>query len=220
MRRSDRRKTDEAGAGQGLRARTKAERQTRLLTAARVLFTEKGYEDATLNQIAAIAGLGKGTIFGYVTDKRDLIFLIFYEEMSVLVERSFVEMQTRVGLLDKIMSIAELHYQLYAKNPRLARILVNETNYRTDGLHMEKFTQLRLRLIKGIECQVVAAKKSGDVRSKEAASFIARQIFFCFATEVREWLTPSDPEVPAGLRQFRRSLKLLLYGVTGTRAGG
>ena len=57
------------GKVQGLRARTKAERQTRLLTAARMLFTEKGYEDATLNQIAAIAGLGKGTIFGFFTKR-------------------------------------------------------------------------------------------------------------------------------------------------------
>ena len=47
------------------------------MSAARMLFTEHGYDATTLNQIAVLAELGKGTIFNYVTDKRDIIFLIF-----------------------------------------------------------------------------------------------------------------------------------------------
>ena len=201
------------GESQGLRERSKAERQARILSAARMLFTEVGYEAATLNQIAAIAGLGKGTIFGYVTDKRDLIFLIFQEDMSALVESALAELGKKLGFFEKMVSIAQLHFELFAKNPRLARMLLNANELSFRGIHLEKYLQLRGRLIKGIEKLVLSAQQDGVISRSESAGFIARQVFFCFSTEVREWLMSPHPEWRTGLRQFKRSFKLLLNGV-------
>jgi AcrR family transcriptional regulator len=196
----------------GKRDRSKVERQAKILTAARMLFTEHGYEAATLNQIATIAGLGKGTIFNYVTDKRDLIFLIFHQDISSLVEKALAEAKVKQSFAEKILIIAELHYRLYAQNPKLTRILLNEVGFHSEGVHLDRFLELRARLIKGMEQVVTVAQKEGVVSTKETASFIAQQLFFCFSTAAREWLTTPHPEWRAGLRQFRRSLNLFLDG--------
>ena len=74
------------GRPAGVRERSKLERQGRIIQAARTLFTERGYDATTMSAIAAAAGLGKGTIFNYVPDKRDIIFLIFNDEMSSVVD--------------------------------------------------------------------------------------------------------------------------------------
>ncbi len=196
-----------------VRERSKVERRAKILRAARMLFTELGYEAATLNQIAALAGLGKGTIFNYVTDKRDLIFLIFHEEIAAIIELSLAQTQSKQGFSEKILIIAELHYRLYAENPKLSRILLTEVGFHSEGLHLDKFLELRGRLIKGIEQIVTAAQKEGVIATDEAAGFIARQLFFAFSTAIREWLTTSHPEWRAGLRQFKRILNLLMNGV-------
>jgi AcrR family transcriptional regulator len=49
--------------------------QERLVRAALELFGEQGYEDTTVVQIAARAGLTKSTFFRHVPDKRELLFI-------------------------------------------------------------------------------------------------------------------------------------------------
>ena len=195
------------------REKSKVERQAKILQAARMLFTELGYEAATLNQIATMAGLGKGTIFNYVTDKRDIIFLIFHEDISSLIERALSEASEKQSFSDKIIGIAELHYRLYAQNPKLSRILLTEAGFHSEGVHLEKFRELRGLLIKGMEELVVEAQKAGVLSKNETAGFMARQIFFAFSTAVREWLTTPHPEWRTGLRQYRRIFKLQMQGI-------
>ncbi len=196
------------------RERSKIERKAKILRAARMLFTEMGYEAATLNQIAALAGLGKGTIFNYVTDKRDLIYLIFHEDIVSLIELSLAQTKTKQGFAEKILSIAELHYRLYAENHKLSRILLAEVGIHSEGLHHDQFVEQRGHLINGIEQLVIAAQREGVIATNESAGFIARQLFFSFSTAIREWLTTPYPEWRTGLRQFKRILKLQMDGIS------
>ena len=59
----------------GVRERSKRERQDRIMMAARTMLAEQGYDATTLRQVAERAGLGLGTLFNYISDKRDLIYL-------------------------------------------------------------------------------------------------------------------------------------------------
>ncbi len=197
------------------RETSKAERQVKILRAARMLFTELGYEAATLNQIAALAGLGKGTIFNYVTDKRDIIFLIFHEDISSLIERALLETGDRQGFNEKILGIAEAHYRLYGQNPKLSRILLTEAGFHSEGVHLERFRELRGRLIQGMEKLVIEAQRTGVLSRNETASFVARQLFFAFSTAVREWLAAPHPEWRTGMRQYKRIFKLQMQGMGG-----
>ncbi len=63
--------TRRVGAPQGPR---KADlRRAALIEAAEKLFIEKGYEAATMNEIAAAAGFAKGTLYHYFANKADLL---------------------------------------------------------------------------------------------------------------------------------------------------
>ena len=62
----------EAGHAPSLRAVGKARSRMSLLQAAKALFAERGYEGATMRQIAAAAGLSTGAVFASFTDKADL----------------------------------------------------------------------------------------------------------------------------------------------------
>ena len=65
------------------RAAAKAQTRTRVMEAARRLFAERGYEAATIRDIAAEAGLSTGAVFASFRDKTDL----FNEVIITDVER-------------------------------------------------------------------------------------------------------------------------------------
>src|ERR1700710_670480 len=54
-------------------ARWKPDARERLVVAALDLFTEQGYDDTTVAQIAERAGITKSTFFRYFPDKRELL---------------------------------------------------------------------------------------------------------------------------------------------------
>src|SRR5919112_806301 len=66
--------------------RTLAKQQTRakVLAAARRLFSEEGYEGATIRDIAAAAGMSTGAVFANFTDKSDLFREIMQDDMEAL----------------------------------------------------------------------------------------------------------------------------------------
>src|ERR1700721_3809166 len=72
----------------GLREQNKLEKSQRIRIAARELFSKHGYDSATLRQIAKRAHVGLGTVFNYAQDKRDLVFLIFNEELAAVTDRA------------------------------------------------------------------------------------------------------------------------------------
>jgi AcrR family transcriptional regulator len=55
----------------------KKERKNRILEAATVVFSQKGYAGASVADIAAQADVGKGTIYEYFDSKEDLFFAVF-----------------------------------------------------------------------------------------------------------------------------------------------
>src|SRR5215470_18257232 len=77
-----------------LRERKKAETKQRIIATATKIFAKKGIEEATVDEIAAAADVGKGTIYNYFETKEDIIvaFLVDIEndvqaEVSRLIKR-------------------------------------------------------------------------------------------------------------------------------------
>jgi AcrR family transcriptional regulator len=71
-----------------LRERQREERAALILGAAQEVFAGKGYHDASLDEIAARAGIAKGTVYLHFTGKEDLL--------AALVEQQIVEFLAQV----------------------------------------------------------------------------------------------------------------------------
>src|SRR3954452_1094086 len=68
------------------RALAKQQTRAKVLAAARRLFSESGYEGATIRDIAAAAGMSTGAVFANFTDKSDLFREIMAGDMTALAE--------------------------------------------------------------------------------------------------------------------------------------
>src|SRR5579863_6832031 len=98
----------------GLRAKNKAEKLQRIRKAARALFIKRGYDDTTMRDIARRAKVGFGTLFTYASDKRDLLFLIFNDELDAVVDSAFVRAAQEKVFLDQLVAYFSGFYLFFA----------------------------------------------------------------------------------------------------------
>ena len=205
---------------QGVRQRSKQERQRKILLAAREAFAKHGYEAAELRQIARAAGLSAGTIFNYVTDKHDLIYLIFNDEIEELNRKALAAPQPWQTFVEKMVSVTEPYYRLYALDPVLSRILLGEVLRQTPGLHLARWLSIRARFLEGIGTIVAEAKACGEICSPESAEEIARYIYFSFTMALRYWLESSQPDWRTGVQAFERVLRMKMEGLRNVPSPG
>ena len=72
------------------RAVTRAERRAEILTAARDVFTKRGYHRATVDDIVAAAGVARGTFYLYFEDKRSVFAELidrFFSRINMAIAR-------------------------------------------------------------------------------------------------------------------------------------
>ncbi len=79
--------TPEENRRQGVRAAGKARSRKSLLDAAKRLFMQRGYEGATVREIAAAAGLSTGAVFASFTDKSHLFNEVLLVDLQEQVEQ-------------------------------------------------------------------------------------------------------------------------------------
>jgi AcrR family transcriptional regulator len=103
--------------------RALAKQQTRLkvLAAARRLFSEQGYEGATIRDIAAAAGMSTGAVFANFTDKSDLFREIMQDDMEALTAAMRDAASRGRNVEDALLKIFMAGYTFYKTRLQLAR---------------------------------------------------------------------------------------------------
>ena len=207
-------RTSRGGARRvGLREQKKLATRDRIRTAAADLFTRHGYGAATMRGIAQRAHVGLGTLFNYAEDKRDLVFLIFNEELNAVTDVALAAPRARQSLVDQLIAVFRVHYRWLAGKPALARILLQELTFYSSGKQAATFLGIRKRLIDGIEALVRAAQHARRIRSREDPAVIARHIFFVYSASLRWWIAAPRPDPGKGVADLRRLLELQADGL-------
>ncbi len=206
-------KDSPAAAGPGLRERNRLDKVARIKSAARDLFAELGFDRATTRDIARRAHVGLGTLFNYADDKRDLVFLIFNEELDRITDSAFAAVDLRRPLTEQLATAFGVFYRAFAANPTLSRILLQELTFYSRGRLAGDFQRSKRRTIGFIERLVAQAQREGRLRADEDASLIALSIFFLYSGAVRYWIANDRPNPKAGVAELRRILKLHVAGL-------
>ena len=145
----------------GRRAANKADKFRRITAAARELFTERGFDGTTMRDIAARAGVGFGTLFDYSSNKRDFLFLLFNPELETVLDESAAAARAEPLFLDKVMAFFGGYYALYARDRAIARAVLRELTFFSEGVEAVKFIDHRARFLGLVIEQVKAAMDSG-----------------------------------------------------------
>lgn len=103
------------------RALAKQQTRAKVLAAARKLFSEEGYEGATIRDIAAAAGMSTGAVFANFSDKSDLFREIMNTDMVALAQTMREAGARGRGVEDAILKMFLAGYAFYKNQMPLAR---------------------------------------------------------------------------------------------------
>jgi AcrR family transcriptional regulator len=155
-----------------------------IMAAARAVFTEKGYNDALISEIAERAGVVEGSIYRFFANKRDLLIRVvedWYEEMLARDEQQFYGVR---GTWNRIRFVVHHHLISIKREPALSRLVFQEL--RPDaGYRQTRLFQLNQSYTHRLIEIVRTAAADGELRSDVSPALIRDMIYGC--TEHLTW---------------------------------
>lgn len=149
-----------------------------MLDAARTVFAEKGYADATLGEIAERAEFGKGTLYNYFEGgKEEILFAVFddiYQEIEALIRTVFQdELDGDASLRDAFHAFVTRHFEIIRDQQDLFLVLVKEgyrLGFSDDEKRVAFFQTQHDRLVNALRPALEGAVQEGEVQSLPVSS--------------------------------------------------
>jgi AcrR family transcriptional regulator len=197
------------------RLATMKDKRQRILRAAEALFTGRRFHEITLDQVAARARVGKGTIYEYFQDKDDLFFQVLtsgFDELGALI-RHRVPAQT--GFAAQILNACREIGGFFERRQPLFRLMLSEgarLNLDHGRLH-EQFCHNRRKLVEAVAEIIDRGVAEGAVRSDVPADVLASYLLGMLHARKHDL-----SDAPAASRRQELVVELFLHGAATPRA--
>lgn len=141
-------------------------RCTEILGAARKVFAKRGFEQATVDDIAAAAGVAKGTLYLYFRSKREIYLEAMRRDVLALHEETNCRMAACNTIEGKIRAFIATRVKYLEENRDFFKIYHSEfANFFVPLAHAPNgFRELYLRQAKVLESVLEQAVREGAIR--------------------------------------------------------
>jgi len=156
--------------------RRKSARRAEILAAARQVFLERAFDEASISEIAARAGCVEGTIYTYFRGKRDLFDAVLAEFYDRLIADIEPRLAAISGTRDRLTYLIARHLQIAVDDPAFARLIVRES--RGQSLYFgSKLHTLNRRYAQFLRSTLRDGVERGELRADLDPS-LARDLVF------------------------------------------
>ncbi|NPV26653.1 MAG: TetR/AcrR family transcriptional regulator [Firmicutes bacterium] len=154
-------------------SREEKDKRRLILEAAITVFSQYGFHQTKVEDVAVAAGIGKGTIYEYFSSKQELFEEMFRECVLLYGERMQKDLAAEETIRRKIVRLIQLHLEFTQKHKDLAKVAFGDHSWISQDLknwmismRRQKIAQLKAMIEEGI--------KRGEFRAvnPEAAGFI------------------------------------------------
>ncbi len=204
-----------------IREQTVRETKTTLiLDAARKVFSEKGFFDARLEDIAAVAGFSKAALYTYYTDKEEIFLSLAIRDLENLYHQLETSVNSEINFLKNLEKMLITIFTFFGENFAL---FLSVSNFQTMcKIHKEKlsekhkllFAEVPSKFRKIMEQQVMlirAARARKEIQSDIDDSQLANYLGALVRGIIFQWqLTGKMGDVKAEIRQL---LKFMAHGL-------
>lgn len=97
--------------------REKNQRQNEIIDAAEKVFFRTGFQNATMDEVAAEAELSKGTLYLYFAGKEELHFAISIRAMNIIYGMMGEKLTGKMSGLEKILEMGKIYIDFALKHP-------------------------------------------------------------------------------------------------------
>jgi TetR/AcrR family fatty acid metabolism transcriptional regulator len=153
-----------------------AAKRERILRAAIRIFSQKGYFNSKISEIARLAGVADGTIYLYFKNKDDLLISLFEEKMGEVVADVRARISDGSGALSRLQIFIRNHMDLLTREAGLIEVI--QVELRQSNKFMKEYVPVKfleyLDVISGI---LEDGKREGVIRPDLNVTLARRAIF-------------------------------------------
>ncbi|MDX1531752.1 MAG: TetR/AcrR family transcriptional regulator [Rhodothermales bacterium] len=152
------------------RERERLERRRAMLDAAKAVFADKGYEHATLDEVAERAEFGKGTLYNYFPGgKEEILFTLFknvFEGMAGVVRDHFAGVPEGTPVREAFRALTVRLVDHFTENRSTFHLLIKEAQrlMLTQHEQVAELHRLRDRAIEELVPTIEHAIARGELR--------------------------------------------------------
>jgi TetR/AcrR family fatty acid metabolism transcriptional regulator len=159
----------------------------RILRAAVKIFSEKGFYNSRVSEIAREASVADGTIYLYFKNKDDLLISLFEEEFGRIVEDMRGKLGKEKDALQKIRRFAITHLSIVSKQQQLAEVLGVEVR-QSSKFMKEYVNKTFIEYLNLIRSVIVEGQEKGLIRKNLTPGIMKRALFGALDEMARYWV--------------------------------
>jgi len=194
-------------------------RRREILSAAQEVIAEKGYNEATLEEIAARAEYGKGTLYNYFPGgKQEILLSIFgqfYDELCLLIAGTFPKKDPAPFKI-QLHTFFEKTFDFFFERLDLFVTLLREAHrlgFSDDAGPRKFFESQRTRALAALSAPLERAMQHGEIR-RSSPRFLAHMILVNIngcQMKACGGPSPTDIESPDTAKEMADFLTSLVY---------
>ena len=186
-----------------IREEKKKKTKQAIMDAAITLFSTNGFENTSIEELAKVAGVGKGTVYGYFQTKTEILHAFCEYELDQIHKELVKQANPDAPILEQILTIYMTEFNHVTQNKEFGRIFMRQTvfpdeNDAQDHLEIDdKYFQLLFPILK-------KAQDRGELRKNMELLHITGHFYGLYILIMSSWYTGRIPT-----EEVRSALELI-----------
>ena len=165
----------------------KLPKRQRIIEAAIKVFSENGFYNSTVADVASKADVADGTIYLYFKNKDDLLISIFEYSMDIFIQASEEKLKITEDPKEKLEKFIHLHLELVQKHQELAQVI--QVELRQSSKFIKEYVNEKFFQYLGIVGNILEDGKSKGVFKNNLHSSVLKRALFGAIDEIAlEWV--------------------------------
>lgn len=191
----------------------KRDKLRRIREASRALFLSRGYDDATIRDIARMADVAQGTLFLYASSKRDLLFMLYNDIIEAAAGESLAVPHGDLSLAETMMRIALANVQAYTDDIAIARLGLLNLNLYDQSEQAARFVTLHGTVTDLITRLLRDGREEGRLNQDFDVALIAGMVVSVMVEMLKSYLRADIPDIARMMRDTHGQLVVILRGL-------
>jgi AcrR family transcriptional regulator len=184
-------------------------KRSEIMRAAEGLFRNRRFHEVTLDRVAEVAKVGKGTIYRFFQDKDDLFFQTATSGFDELCAR--LEEQVREGARfeERLLTACARISSFFEERRPLFYIMQSEEIHAASGKRslQKRWQKARRKLIGALAAIIKQGVKGSQIRAEVPAEVLAAYLFGMLRTRARELA-----DAPGRIQRLELMLEIFCKG--------
>ena len=167
------------------------------MDAAITLFSTNGFENTSIEELAKVAGVGKGTVYGYFQTKTEILHAFCEYEMDQIHKELVKQANPDAPILEQMLTIYMTEFNHVTQNKEFGRIFMRQTvfpdesNVQDNREIEDKYFQLLFPILE-------KAKERGEIREDIEPLHLTAHFYSLYILLMSAWYSGRIPTDEVG----------------------